>query len=199
MIRFIKNILDIKNLLGMQRRIQPVPDPAYPANELVLRTSGSYLTFAPVFFGTIDIQSTYGGVTNTTQYTDSLSGTTFGIFADPDTDVIITGNVTDITTDNTASFMAVNNTQNGYVLTNGITKLDLRNADDSNFWDGSTVGTISVETLYAKATTPVLYTACRQVINNSPTGGVLWIDQTDAYWVGVVNAAQAQGWTIYNL
>ena len=196
MIRFIKNILDIKNLLGMQRPIQPIPDPAYPANEMVLRTNGNTVTFTPIFTGTIYYRYTYNGTTSVSPYTDDYSGMAFSNYCDNGTDVVITGNVTQIDVDNDIEFVALNNTVANLSIFSSVKTLDLRNADSLL---GIGYMPFGVETLYVKATILNLQGLARTVINFSPNGGTLWINPNDTYAADVIAAAEAKGWTIYNL
>ena len=198
MIRFIKNILDIKNLLGMQRTIPPVPDPAYPANQFVLRSQISGLiTFIPIYNGTLHMQYTQGGVVIETDSPSGNSGTTFAIFNDIGEDLVITGNLEQITINGGVDFVAVNNTVDT-IFDVGLDTavLDMRNADNLV---GLLPAITNIRTLYAIANNSTQRTLCKQIIDNGIDGGVLWIDRTQAYAMQVIASATAHSWTVNDL
>lgn len=201
MIRFIKNILDIKNLLGMQRVVPPTPPEPYPANEIVLRTNGNTVTFTPVFTGSITVRYTYNGTNTEVTYGNVWSGQQMSSYSDYGTDFIIIGNVTQIEVGADVEFLSYGNTIDYlylYVVDSpNLRILDLRNLVSISSYAISYA--CNINTIYANATTSEIKDFTVSAINGSPDGGVLWIDRTQTYAADVIAAAQAHNWTIYDL
>ena len=195
MIRFLTHILDIKNLLGMQRVVPPTP---YPANEIVLRTNGNTVTFTPVFTGSITVRYRYNGTNTEVTYGNVWSGQQMSSYSDYGTDFIIIGNVTQIEINSgDVEFVAINNTVGSIDdLDAQVRTLDLRNATGLS---GMSMHAFGITELYALATTVNNSNLSAMIIYNSPDGGTLWIDQTQAYAATVVSMAEAHNWTIYDL
>jgi len=187
MIRFIKNILDIKNILGMARALAP-----YPANELIIRSNGQGdLEFIPVYTGTLTIVQG----ANTNYYPDTLSGTGFIIPANEGDSITITGNITGLDMHGFDSdLLAVNDSLVDLKIAERLYIVDLRNADQiQNF----TYDADEVDTLYAIADNAAQKDVCVAIITNSSvSNGTLWIDGAQAYAADVIAAAQAKGWRI---
>ena len=196
MIRFVKDILDVKNIIGMQR-VQP--DPAYPAGELVLRSVEHYFYYIPYYTGYL----TYSGIDQTDHVIGGSIPDTYSGQADfissvkPDSDFIFRGDIVQldlVDSGNNISFVAVNNTLYQLDIQNDVQTLDLRNADNIQ-----SIGTqpFGVTTLYAIANNAMQRGVCTTIINNSPDGGILWIDHTQAYAAAVIAAAISHGWHVY--
>lgn len=192
MIRFIKNILDVKNILGMQRAL-----PTYPANELILRaaTDGGIM-FTPTYNGDLTVQV----AGNTYTYSNAYSGSYIGVSGvTVNTDVRITGDVRTIgIPENMANinFLAIPNGVWGLEISEGLKVIDLRNANDIGynqfFWNGD-----DVDTLYAIANNNNQRRVSRDIIQNSTVAdGTLWINAAQAYAQDVIAAAKSKGWRI---
>ena len=202
MIRFLTHILDIKNLLGMQRTPTPTPLPAYPANQFVMRSIVANNTFTPVFTGDLLVTTTHGGITSTISIPDTSSGTYVIIATDPGTDIILEGALQRIAFNNVPSgisFVALNDTMDQlYDIDDETRTLDLRNgAAFTIFFERTSV--LGITELYARADTSQIKNVSVVAINASPDGGVLWIDRTQPYAADVIAAAEAHNWTIYDL
>ena len=195
MVRFITDILDVKNLLGMQRII---PEPAYPVNETVMRFSGTTYNFNVVAGSSFDITRIYNGHPVTLHYTNP--GNYTGNM-DEGTDIIVTG-ATDIEPGSGCNFVAFGNDLTAIRISSvwGVLfEMDLRNAGDVHSF--YTYSLNVVYTIYANAQYADLANFTQSVIEHSTmtTNGVLWIDPTEAYAASVITAAQTKGWTVYNL
>lgn len=198
MIRYIKDILDIKNVLGMQR---PQPLPAYPAGQTVFRNNnGLSVSIVPIYTGTITFQYSVGGVTQTITHPVSHSGLSIVLLTpDQGTDIVITGDLQQLTfNSNNVDFIAVGNTLGDLNIRNNIKILDLRNADALTSY--GVVPYSSVDTLYAIATTSATSAISSGVISSSTvTDGVLWIKSSETYAQDVIAVAKAHGWKVYYL
>jgi hypothetical protein len=190
MIRFIKNILDVKNILGMQRAL-----PTYPANELILRaaTYGG-IVFVPTYNGDLTVQV----AGNTYTYSNSYSGSHIGVTGvTANTDVRLTGDIHAIGTDTAdINFLAISNGVQGLEIDSGIKVIDLRNANDIRynqfFWSGD-----DVDTLYAIANNNNQGRVSKAIIQHSTVAdGTLWINAAQAYAQDVIAAAKSKGWRI---
>lgn len=203
MIRFLTHILDIKNLLGMQRTPIPTPLPVYPANQFVMRSDTINTDVTPVFTGSsINLTVTESGVTHTYNFPSIASGTQIHITADPGTDIIWEGALQRIAFNNVPSgisFVALNDTMDQlYDIDDETRTLDLRNgAAFTIFFERTSV--LGITELYARADTSQIKNVSVVAINASPDGGVLWIDRTQPYAADVIAAAEAHNWTIYDL
>lgn len=193
MLRWLTNILDIKNLLGVQR---VTPDPAYPANETVMRFNGT--TYAFNTSGDFDIITTVGGVQVTTHHSS------VGIFSgtmDEGTDVIVRGSITDLDAGVNCNFIAFANYLTAIRVATShhtLKTIDLRNAGDvHNFYRYTPP---SIPTIYANAQYSDLANFAQGLIDDSTvTDGTLWIDPAQQYASYVITAAQAKGWSVYYL
>ena len=197
MIRYIKDILDIKNILGAQR---PQPLPAYPADQVVIRAhTTTTIQYKPIYTGDLRVLYTYGGVDREDIVPDTLSGVMAACACDPGTDVVLIGNVTQVTDFNAyVDFYAASNTITYIRVYDHIKTLDLRNADLLGSWGFSP--SCAVETLYAIATTSWLSGISQSIISSSSVAdGVLWIDRTQPYADSVITTARAKGWKVYYL
>lgn len=196
--RFVLDILDIQNILGMQRT---QPQPAYDSDLIVLRSNNPIVYTTLTFTGAITIYYTYN---NVEQQEVRLANDWSGVYmplptADAETDIKIRGNITQAdfsASANSIYFTAANDALTNLLIELPTKTLDLRNAAALN-----SIGYLpfGVETLYARATNTTERSMMWSVINNSPTGGTLWIDRTQAYANDVISAAQARGWNVYNL
>ena len=193
MIRFITDILDVKNLLGMQRT--PIPMPEYPANETVLRFPGNTAEFI-LYGGSYTVSYTYNGTIYTNNYTGS---NTFNLSTDVGTDIIIIG-ATDVNVAIGSCTFAVLGSSVTYYADNGtVQTIDIRNVGIFVIGGGVITGS-GIKTLYVHATTTNRQSASNTFINRSVnTNGVLWIDPTEAYAASVITTAQTKGWTVYDL
>ena len=197
--RFVLDILDIKNILGMQRT---QPQPAYDPDLLVLRcTTATAQNVTLYFTGAITIYYTYNGVEHQdVRLASDWSGVYMSLnAADAETDIKIRGNITQAGLDypgNTIHMLAISNTVTVCAIRNNVLTLDLRNAD---LIQGFGYNPYGIETLYAVASTTDQRNLCTHVLTESPTGGTMFIDDTDTYAAAVKTVAQAQGWNVYSL
>lgn len=202
MIRFVKNILDVKNVLGMDR--QPIPDPQYPANMTVIRSVANSTFLMLTLAGDVKVTYIHNGSEVIVYLLRSLwSGVAYRVTADPETDIKIEGNATGITINGAYkySFVSIGNTIQSTVGVNTsqyLTTLDFRN---STALGGFTaIATAHVKTVYANASTPLLANIMTSVINGSLESDCkLYIDPNDAYAASVIATAESRGWEIHNL
>lgn len=202
MIRFIKKILDIKNILGMQRTPIPTPLPAYPANQFVMRSDVLINDVTPTFTGSqMWLTVTEYGNTHTYYFPQVASGNVLQVATDIGTDAIFEqGNITDMDLSAAdVNFVAVNDTVQNITINNNLRTLDLRNAAVLTSVAAYPSFPYGVRELYARATDIIRREISKSFINNSPDGGVLWIDRTQTYAADVIAAAEAHNWTIYDL
>ena len=202
MIRFVKNILDVKNVLGMDR--QPIPDPQYPANMTAIRSVANSTFLMLTLTGDVKVTYIHNGSEIIVYLLRTLwSGVAYRVTADPETDITIEGNVTGITINGTYkySFISIGNTIQSIVGVNTsqhLTTLDFRNSTALGGF--AAIATAHVKTVYANASTPLLANIMTSVINGSLESDCkLYIDLNDAYAASVIATAESRGWTIYNL
>ena len=116
---------------------------------------------------------------------------------DAGSDIIIEGAITQLDVyDNNTDFVAVSNTIDTLKIASSVLTLDLRNAESIT---GITGAPFDIETLYAIAKTTAQQNVCEFIINNSPQGGTLFINNLDPYAAAVKATAIANGWSVYNL
>lgn len=191
MIRFITHILDVLNVLGMQR---VVPMPTHPANELVMRAAADgNVDYTATFTGNLIVQA--NGETDT--YPDTYSGIQIGVAGvAANTDIVLTGNITKIFFLGMAniSMLVVNNTTTNFAVSQNMKILDLRNA---NLISGFVINSDNLSQVYAIANTIAQKNISVDMITNSSvSNGILWIDGSQTYAADVIAAAQAKGWMV---
>ena len=189
--RFIKNILDIKNLLGMQRT-PAFPDPLQDPDTLVLMytISGVYLD---IQYAGADINVTvteYG-----TESTAAYTGSYISLYADPDTYTKIYPDVTRVNgISNHVKYMAINSTITATLLPADLEILDLRNASAlTNVMLGYPSG---LNRLYANCTNSALYNICKNAITNSGVTGTVYIKRGETHTDDLVTDAINQSWEV---
>ena len=204
MIRFLTHILDIKNLLGMQRTTPPVPitDP-----QIRIHVSGASLMIIPTFTtGELIAQYTNGGELIEERYDTSYSGVSINfnstdagwwvnIINTEDRDPIDT-----IIIKNHADSVVVRENVDNVKITDGVEVLNIENADNLIGVGAEDVPNFGVYYLFAIAQTAAQRDSCIDVITNNIHSGSaceLYIDNTQPYAADVITAATAQGWTIY--
>lgn len=204
MIRFVKNILDITNILGMKRG-NPEPDPVPDWQHVTLQSAetgsfyinvGTVLTYAHVEYTNPDGKqkeavSNYPPQFNVDvmQFTDILVSNGNNVY-----------NWSRITVDINASYFAPSSRLLGvYLQSNGaLKKVDLRNANDNfSFLNESYESTI--ETIYARVASEHLLTEIERLIDGNSIRGVIWIDKSEAYAEDMTTYARSKGWTVYEL
>lgn len=204
MIRFITDILDVKNLLGMQRAI-PIPDPMYPmpanASQLGIKilsagsfiftpTSASAYIYADLYRGGI-VVGNYLMNSGAVRTISSLQAGDVLIFTTSLTDLLIQNN-------NTES-IALNSdlAQLDVSICSGLKCVDFRNATSLlNSVSFSTSGDIQL--IYDTANNNATQSAVNWLILNY-TPGVLYIDPDGVYYSSLKTLAIARGWTVYDL
>ena len=209
MIRFITNILDIKNILGMQRALPPAPpaptpDPELVANINAIRTQDGNPKICMAFSGNITIQGIYQGSSFTITLPDGWSGAEIpNIYADPETDVTAQGAITDVIIYNYYgyNYVAISDTVTAVIfadsLADALYTLDLRNAASLSSLPSS--GALFINRIYALATNENVANSIASLISNSTiANGEVWINNEDAYAAEIVAAAAAKGWTVYS-
>lgn len=197
MLRWLTHILDIKNLLGMQRI--PLPMPIYPPDEFVMRAlNDDVLDFTPNFTGTLTVR--VGEDEDT--YPVGYSGAEISVGPiSAGTDVILTGNITSVSLLHGANvqLLSINDTVDFVSLADNITVLDLRNGSNVLMYDLS-ISNVNVRELYANARTIVLKSLSTNVINGSTVAdGIVWVDRNEPDIAQVITAAENKGWTVYEL
>lgn len=203
MIRFILNILDIKNILGMQR-VSPTPDPQTNFRDVFLKSSetGAYSITASRIVYQIELDYTDSDGISTTITT--ISDATFNISVLGDT-IIKLNNGDDNyywgidKMDENTDYVSVSGKLDWIRTESGnadkLQYIDLRNAE--NLIELPIA--VNLKTLYAKATTETLRDLCLELLNNSIVRGVLWIAESDTYAQDVVALARTKGWRVYYL
>ena len=192
MSRFVKNILDVKNVLGMERALAP-----YPANELVMRAAANgNVDYTATFTGDLTVQAN----SETDTYPDTYSGVQIGVTdVVANTDIVLTGNITKIFFVGSAniSMLVVNNTTTYFAVSQNMKILDLRNAD---LISGYVINTDNLSQVYAIANTIAQKNiSVTMITNSSISNGTLWIDNMQTYAADVITAAIAKGWNVYYL
>lgn len=191
---------DILNILWKNRTPAPVPDPAYPANQIVLRSPTSLFRFTPyytgnmTYYGTDPMGNPFSGTIS-----DANSGQPKNASVMPGTDFIITGSVTQLDVNGYSAnvdFVSVSDILQHLDINSSTKTLDMRNGASAN---GLGYPPYDINVLYARADTNGNNQACVSAINNSPDGGTLWINTSEAYAADVLIAAQNHGWTVYQL
>ena len=191
MTRFVKDILDVKNVLGAQR-VQPIP--SFDPSLIVLRAAiNDNVDYTPTFIGTLTVQAK--GETAT--YPDSYSGVQIGVLdMIANEDVLLSGNISNIFLLNSAnvSLLAINNTATFFAITRNIKTLDLRNATSIT---GFVIREDNLNQIYAIANNITQKNISCDMINSSGSiGGILWIDNSQTYADDVIEAARLKGWTV---
>lgn len=195
MIRFIKNILDIKNILGMNR-VSPISP--HDPEALFMHSNDGMFTVTPYWNGTIHVQNYQE------QYDldESHSGEaiTFGDSEDIVAQGIIFGDVytLDIADDQKISHIAVSKYLEYFIINGYVRLADLRNGDALNRVVIRN-NTNDIVELYAIANNETQRDICVRILNTSPYEGTLatlWINAAQPYAADVIAAATAKGWTI---
>lgn len=203
MIRWIQNILDIKNILWMDR-VPPIPDPQTMHSRVYLKSSetGQYTIIVSrvVTYWQVDYVDSDGNE----QIAFSASNPNLSIS-------VLGGSVINIINGNDHAFWGIsqmdertqyvsvsrrlNYIRTGSGRADGLQYIDLRNAEDLMELPIAA----NLKTLYAKATTETLRDLCLTLLNNSVSRGVLWISESDTYAQDVVALARTKGWKVYYL
>lgn len=195
------HILDVLNVLGGRRNI-PTPDPQYPNNQFILQRGEGLpaVRMQPFYTGSLTTQWTENGTGQEIISPSSQSGSVIFTNGDPDTDIIFIGNITKVVSGSGCIFAAANNT---------LTELDISNAPNMNELDlrnGTLLSVLTVatsnniKTIYALANEIGVSNSIISIISTSTiTDGVLWINPNDTYATSVIAAAEAKGWSVYNL
>lgn len=191
----LKHILDPKNVLMSDRT--PTPDPQYPTDQTIFRPveeSFGHLSFIAYYTG--DLTVTYDG--NTYTFDSSQSGHMNIISGIPAGDVaIFTGAISQFVATQMGDYVSVGDTLTNVSL-GSIRIIDLRNANNNLIGHVSTH--VPTHTLYAKATSVSLKDLCLDILTESTVSdGILWINPNDTYAADVIAAAQAKGWSVYEL
>ena len=200
MIRFIKDILDIKNLLGMQRVPPvPIPVPQFPSDEIVFRAISNVnpsFDFTAYYTGYMSIRVEIGGGQWTTYYNNSGTSVNVNGF-NAGSDVIVKGNITRLTQIQDASFVAISDTLPDFDFNSTIETLDLRNAVGliNGYYP---LGNNSLKELYANGNR-LLGFQIGIIQSSGVNDGILWIDPNGTYASQIIAAAEAKGWSVYEL
>lgn len=205
MIRWIKNILDIKNLLGMVRNVPP--DPQYDPNNIVIRTALNKTWLYLKYTGTVSVGYTYGGQSGFTEiFGPEFSETFKTVDNDQGTDAIITGYITEITIRGTYKyeFLAIGNTVTHLKFYGGGSSADLHTLDFRNATNLASIGYSSnsipnISRIYTLADNAAELAIEDFITNSNITDGELWINPNGTYASTIIAAAQTKGWSIYNL
>lgn len=176
------------------------PMPLYPAEELVMRSVAGTLDFKPSFTGTIDVYYTLNGADMHASY--STSGINVSLILDPNTDVRVIGTVTSVILTNNLSLLAISNTVTYLTMmydsfSRGT--IDFRNAISLN---GFTIlgSPVDIAEVYVSANDNFITNSIANLISQSIySDGALWINRNDTYAATVISAAEAKGWTVYDL
>ena len=179
---------------------QPTPPEPEP-DGIVIRTNTTG-SLNPVIncTGTITVKSTYNGEPQEATYTDIDEAIT--INADADTDIIITGKVTELATapaysNKITSFRALNSQLVDVTIgTQGtLTMLCLPSTLTS--FGGTITG---VTKIMYPANNSSVSTAIKNVITNATAAdGVVYLDEDGDYYDTIANAATTKGWTVEQL
>lgn len=191
----LKHILDPKNVLMSDRT--PTPDPQYPTYQTIFRpVEESFVHLIFIAYYTGDLTVTYDG--NTYTFDNSQSGHVNIISGIPAGDVaIFTGALSKFVITQIADYVAVGDTLIMINLMSAGT-IDLRNANNNLIGGINTHA--QTHTLYAKATSVSLKDLCLNILTNSTVSdGTLWINPSDTYAADVIAAAEAKGWSVYEL
>lgn len=189
--RYPTHILDIKNLLGMQRT--PVfPDPLQDPDVLVLMytISGGYLDIQ--YAGAdINVTETVGGTESTAVYTGSY----IYLYGDADTYTKVFPDVTRVNgISDEVKYMAINSTITATLLPADLEILDLRNASAlTNVMLGYPS---NLNRLYANCTNAALYAISKNAITNSGATGTVYIKRGETYTDALATDAINQSWEV---
>ena len=197
MIRYIKKILDIKNILGMKRGVTP-PDPPRNSKELFMHSNDGSFSYTPYFTGDVNVTINE----ETIRLDESQSGTE--LTATSSSSVVQSWIVGETYRLNIASgapvaIVAVNDSLRQLdITTTYLRTLDLRHAvmieeiNNDNLYN-------TVYRLYAIALNNTQKDICTRLINESIfNNGELWIN-AEPYAADVIAAAVAKGWTVNGL
>ena len=196
MIRFVKDILDVKNVLGMER-LQPMPTPdAQTAADTIVLRSDAYDTQlnSIAFSGDLTITETQGGIPMVRVVDDSWD---LQLHADIGTDILIQGNMlvaNDFTHDIT--YISANNTiEDIRILGSPVQILDLRNAYAQH--DFYIQGTTPLQCIYARCTNLAVALGFEYYFGITTYTGDIWINPYEEFAYRVMQAAQDAGWNVY--
>lgn len=151
--------------------------------------------------GTITVKSVYNGLEVITQYTDIDEVIT--INTDADSDVVITGNLTEMATapafsDKLTSFRALNSVLTSLTIgtQNNLTTLCLPKTITSF----TNAGVTGLTKIMYPANNSSVSTAIKNAITNATAAdGVVYLDQEGDYYDTIANAATSKGWTVEQL
>ena len=201
MIRFITHILDIKNLLGMQRNTPPMP--------IVCVCKTSYINSCSLrlYFNGDQAEIVYNDYYDAELKTlvATHSPYAIGINPDPDTDITISGDIYQLGVFGMENMIVGNTIQTLNFLENygwiecPLISIDLRNADNLHLVS-ATKPLARLETIYANAKTSGLANISTQLINDAVLAtGDVYVDVNEPYASTVITAANNKGWTIHYL
>ena len=178
----------------------PVPEPQYPANELVLVASNSMVDFTPTYTGSIDVEVTYNGETNTETFTSDHSGENIGVSADIGSEIIIRGSVTNILINHSVSKLVTNDMLMRPYL-HAATDLQIIDFRNSTYLANSDLAATNiVSQIYTLATDSGYSSLVVHIIQRSTiTNGYLFIKRNGGYANTIIAAAEAKGWTVIDL
>ena len=179
---------------------QPTPPEPEP-DGIVIRTNTTG-NVNPIIncTGTITVKSTYNGEPQEATYTDIDEAIT--INADADTDIIITGKVTELATapafsNKITSFRALNSQLVDVTIGTQGTLTTLCLPSTLTSFGGTITG---VTKIMYPANNSSVSTAIKNVITNATAAdGVVYLDEDGDYYDTIANAATAKGWTIEQL
>ena len=180
---------------------QPTPPEPEP-DGIVIRTNTTG-NVNPIIkcTGTITVKSIYNGEPQEATYTDIDEAIT--INADADTDIIITGKVTELATapafsNKITSFRALNSQLVDVTVGTQSTTLTTLCLPSTLTTFGGTI--TSVTKIMYPANNSVVSNAIKNAITNATAAdGVVYLDEDGDYYDTIANAATAKGWTVEQL
>jgi hypothetical protein len=204
MIRFIKNILDINNLLGMQRVVPPTPPTPILNPQIEMRSVGGTCIFMPTFTsGELIVQYTSGGVLIEEHYDTSYSGTAISVNVDGSYLIKIKNTDSNLTINAIEAIQNINSVEiidhvESVQIPQAVTTLNIQNASELETVI-PTESQFGVIALYGRATNTDERDASKEVIDYNVNPGsicTLLIDSGETYAADVITTAITAGWNV---
>lgn len=185
----------------MQRVVPPIPVPIPVADQCVLHNESSPLRFSVGMNDVLDVN--YIDPSGTPQtYTESISGLVTRSFAiKQNTDAVLTGDIYAVYISQGTTYVAISNRMSGMTIdaTNNLRVVDFRNADLLSGF-GNDPDRVYIEQIYTHPSNPNIGYIVTQIISETTASdGILWLHTSNPDAASMRSAAEAKGWTVYEL
>ena len=178
-----------------------VPVPVQPAAQYVVHNDSTPLRYAVTMFDTLDVNY-IDPLGNPQTFTESISGTVSrSISIKPHTDAVFTGSMGSVYIYLGTTYAAISNVISSATIqaTNNLRVIDFRNADLLGGL-GLQPNRVYVREIYTHPSNTYVTAMVTQLISEtSVSDGILWLHASNPDAATMRAAAEAKGWTVYDL